>query len=194
MENTELLMHLAEIAGVFVGFGALISVRSEAIRDEEVMMIRQIVIFGITVIVAGLLPVVIASFGVKGHGLWATSAGVFLILWWGSSILNQWDLERTRVLAAIKGRARMRMEAPSVPLWLCMNAALVLILTGRLSEWEPALYLAAVVLNLLLTAGMLVYLVYLQRSSYPASVRDAAAQIEANSSARVPETKPIAKN
>ena len=27
MENTELLMHLAEIAGVFVGFGALISVQ-----------------------------------------------------------------------------------------------------------------------------------------------------------------------
>lgn len=47
METTELLMHLAEIAGVFVGFGALISIRSEATRDEEVMMIRMIVLFAI---------------------------------------------------------------------------------------------------------------------------------------------------
>ncbi|HEY5652460.1 MAG TPA: hypothetical protein VIW46_13520 [Acidimicrobiia bacterium] len=49
METTELLMHLAEIAGVFVGFGALISIRSEATRDEEVMMIRMIVLFAILV-------------------------------------------------------------------------------------------------------------------------------------------------
>jgi hypothetical protein len=192
VENAELLMHLAEIAGVFVGFGALISVRNEAIRDEEVMMIRLIVISGILVIVAGLLPVVLNGFGVADHGLWATSAGVFLILWWGSSILNRWDVERTRVLAAITSRARMRMEAPSVPLWLCMNAALVLILTGRLAEWEPALYLAAVALNLLLTAGELLYLVYLQRSSRP--VGDAAARTEADSSARDHETQPIAEH
>ena len=48
MPNAELLIHLAEIAGVFVGFGALISIRSDTTTDEyEVTMIRMIVWTGI---------------------------------------------------------------------------------------------------------------------------------------------------
>lgn len=62
------------------------------------------------------------------------------------------------------------MEIPAVPLWVSMNIALILILTGQFSDQEPALYLTAVVINLLLTAGMLVYLVYLQRRPKPAIV------------------------
>ena len=140
METTELLMHLAEIAGVFVGFGALISIRSEATRDEEVTMIRQIVLVAILVVVAALLPVMISSFGVAGHGLWVTSAGVFLVLWWASSLLNIWDFERTRVLAAVPRLARVKMEIPAAPFWLSMNVALILILTGRFPDQDPALY------------------------------------------------------
>ncbi len=191
MQNTELLMHLAEIAGVFVGFGALISIRSEAIRDEEVMMIRAIVLYGIMVVITAIFPVVISGFGVAGDGLWTMSAWVFLALWWASSILNRWDFERSRVLAAITGRTRMRMEAPAVPIWLSMNGALVLILTGRLPESEPALYLAAVALNLLLTAQMLIYLVYLQRSSRP--VGNAAPRTEADPPVRDREPQSIAE-
>lgn len=163
METTELLMHLAEIAGVFVGFGALISIRSEATGDEEVTMIRQIVLVAILVVVAALLPVMISSFGVAGHGLWVTSAGVFLVLWWASSLLNIWDFERTRVLAAVPRLARAKMEIPAAPFWLSMNFALILILTGRFPDQDPALYLTAVAANLFLTAEMLLYLVYLQR-------------------------------
>lgn len=170
MLDTDLFMHLAEIAGVFIGFGALISIRSEPTEDEEVMMIRQIVVLGIVVVTTAVFPVVISGFGATGHLLWATSAGVFLALWWGSGILNRWDRERERVLAAHTRRSRVRMEIPAVPLWVSMNIALILILTGQFSDQEPALYLTAVVINLLLTAGMLVYLVYLQRRPKPAIV------------------------
>lgn len=179
MEDVELFTHLAEIAGVFVGFGALISIRSEATRDEEVMMIRMIVLFGLLVVVAALTPVMISGFGVTGHGLWAPSAVVFLVLWWGSSVLNRWDLERTRVLATVTRRARTRMEIPAAPLWLSMNAALILILTGRLPDQEPALYLTAVTVNLVLTAGMLLYLVYLQRRPEPVPLEEAPADSDA---------------
>lgn len=165
MENAETLTHLAEIAGVFVGFGALIGIRTTEARDEEVMLIRQIVLFGIMVVVTGLTPVVMNGYGLAGHALWVTSAVVFLGLWWGSGLLNRWDFERTRVLGAVTRRARMRMEIPAVPVWLSMNVALILILTGWLPEQEPALYLTAVTLNLLLTASLLLYLVYLGRRS-----------------------------
>ncbi len=172
MENTELLIHLAEIAGVFVGFGALISIRNEATRDEEVMMIRQVVLFGILVVVVALTPVMISSFGVTGHGLWVTSTVVFLAFWWGSSMLNRWDTERTRALATVTRRARVRMETPAVPIWLSMNVALILILTGSFPDHEPALYVTAVTLNLFITAGSLLYLVYLQRRPRPAQAGD----------------------
>lgn len=192
MQHTELLLHLAEIAGVFVGFGALISIRSEAIRDEEVMMIRQIVIFGIMVVITALLPVVVSGFGVTAHGLWAPSAGVFLILFWASSVLNQWDFERTRALARVNRRTRVRMEIPAVPFWLSMHITLILILTGRFPRQESALYLVAVVLNLLITAQLLLYLVYMQRSRDPGSLEDAEAEIDAHSPAQNQETPPIA--
>lgn len=178
MQNTELLMHLAEIAGVFVGFGALISIRGEATRDEEVMMIRMIVLFGILVVVAAFAPVLISGFGVTGHGLWVTSAVVFLVLWWGSSILNRWDVERTRVLATVTRQARVRTEIPAVPLWLSMNVALILILTGLFPDQEPALYMTAVTVNLFLTAEMLLLLVYLQRRPKQAALGEAPADID----------------
>ena len=190
MVDNETLMHVAEIAGVFVGFGALIGVRSEATRDVEVMMIRQIVLSGIVVVVTALFPVMLGAFGVTGRCRWATSAGVFLVLWWGSGILNQWDLERTRVLAAITRRARLRMEIPSVPIWAFMNITLVMILTGRFVGQEPALYLAAIASNLFLTAGMLLYLVYLQRFPSPESPGGAATETEADSPAPDEETQP----
>jgi small-conductance mechanosensitive channel len=187
VENIELFTHLAEIAGVFVGFGALISIRSEASRDEEVMMIRMIVVAGIMTVVAALTPVVINGYGVTGHGLWTASATVFLALWWGSSILDRWDIERTRVMATVTLRERLRIEIPGAPSWLSMNAALILILTGRFPDQEPALYTTAVAMNLLLTAGLLLYLVYVQRR--PQSDRGVAPPDDASAGIRPPAPK-----
>jgi hypothetical protein len=54
MEEAEVLVVLAEIAGVFVGFGALIAVRSGDPSDmPEVTTIRGVLSFGIWVMVAG---------------------------------------------------------------------------------------------------------------------------------------------
>ena len=172
MLDTELLMHLAEIAGIFVGFGALIAIRSESTRDDEVSTIRQLVVLGIVVVIVAIFPVILAGFGVTGHGLWATSAGVFLVLFWGSGILNLWDVERTKYLRSITLRERMRFELPLVPLWLFMMVALVLILMGQIPELEPALYLAAVAASVVLTAATLLILVYLQRRPDPDATED----------------------
>ena len=149
-------------------------------------MIRMIVFFGILVVVAALIPVTLGGFGVSGHGLWVASSVVFLALWWGSSILNRFDFERSRVLAGVTRRARMRMEIPAIPLWLTMNVVLILILTGRFPDQEPALYLTAVAVNLVLTAGMLLYLVYLQPRPQPAALVETPAAAE--STERDPDT------
>ncbi|HSL26072.1 MAG TPA: hypothetical protein VLA54_07285 [Acidimicrobiia bacterium] len=166
MPDTELFFHLAEIAGVFVGFGALISIRSERSGDDfEVVMIRFIVWFGILVVVTALVPVILSQFSVTGHGLWVAGSVVYLVLWWGGgTVLDRMNPERTRVLTRLQGKARIRVEIPAVPMWLSAHIALVLVLLGVLPDKEPALYLTAVALALFLNALMSPYLVYRQSS------------------------------
>jgi hypothetical protein len=54
MQDTELFLSMAEIAGVFVGFGALISVRSGGPSDaHEVTYIRSVVTAAIWVVISG---------------------------------------------------------------------------------------------------------------------------------------------
>ncbi len=58
MQDADLFMELAGIAGVFVGFGALISVRAGGARDAfEIAYMRGVVSFGLLTIVAALAPV-----------------------------------------------------------------------------------------------------------------------------------------
>jgi hypothetical protein len=81
MQDTDLFLSLAEIAGVFVGFGALISVRSSGASDaHEVAYIRPVVTLAICVVVAALAPVIISRYGVTGHELWLVCSLVALCL------------------------------------------------------------------------------------------------------------------
>lgn len=53
-----LFIAIAEIAGVFVGFGALISItRRSEVDPARLGAIRAVVIAGLTVVVAALIPV-----------------------------------------------------------------------------------------------------------------------------------------
>lgn len=164
MPNAELLVHLAEIAGVFVGFGALISIRSGSTTDEyEVTMIRLIVWTGIVVVVTALFPVILVGYGIDGHGLWLLSSLVFLVLWWvGGTVMERLNPERSRYLATLPRRTRVRIEIPALLLWVPMNIALVLVLFGSFPDHEPVLYATAVALNLIMDALLLLYLVFRQ--------------------------------
>lgn len=174
MPNAELLIHLAEIAGVFVGFGALISIRSDTTKDEyEVTMIRLIVWTGIVVVLTALFPVVLANYGIGGHGLWVASSVLFLVLWWvGTWVMERLSPERSRYLATLPRRSRIRVEIPPLFLWIPMNIALVLVLFGSFPDQEPVLYVTAVALNLIMDALLLLYLVF--RQGRPQPVRQAA--------------------
>lgn len=170
MQDAELFVSLAEIAGIFVGFGALISIRTDSTSDEyEVTMIRMIVWGGIMVIVAALAPVIISHYGVTGHALWVACSLTFLVLFWGgSTVMERLNPERTRYLGSISRKERIRIEMPGVFLWLPMSIALILILVGPFPHQEPALYLTAVALALFMDALLLLYLVYRQGHPQPA--------------------------
>ena len=80
MQDADLFLSLAGIAGVFVGFGALISVRSGgASETHEVAYMRAVVWMGLMAVVAALAPVTIDRYGLADHQVWALSSVVVLV-------------------------------------------------------------------------------------------------------------------
>ena len=79
-QDTALLTAMAEIAGVFVGFGALISVtRRMEIEAAQLRLIRAVVTIGLVVVVAALMPVGLARYGIVQEYLWRVSSLIFLV-------------------------------------------------------------------------------------------------------------------
>ena len=104
--DSQLFVAMAEIAGVFVGFGALISVtRRSDIEPDQLGSIRAMVTAGLTVVVAALVPVALASYGISGQSLWFISSLVFLGLSWAVIVLSLRAPENRSLMAS---RARQR--------------------------------------------------------------------------------------
>jgi len=175
MQDTELFLSLAEIAGVFVGFGALIAVRSAGSSEAvEVAYIRSVMIGALWVVVAAFAPVTLSRYGVTGHELWLVSSLVAV-----ASFVGVWVADRltpeAREAGAAYSRAQIRAQMISNSvLVIPMVAALTLVVLGLVPNQEPALYLTAVVLGLLLAALVLLQLVLSQRR--PRTASDPAAR------------------
>jgi hypothetical protein len=161
MQDVDLFLALAEIAGIFVGFGALIALRSGATADPaEVMFVGMVVWMGVQTVAGALAPVAISRFGVTGHALWVACSVIVLALFWiGDALVMRLSPERRAILAAMPRKDRARQELVGVPFWVPMNVALVLVVLGVLPDQEAALYFAALVLLLLFDAGMVLLLV-----------------------------------
>jgi hypothetical protein len=172
MQDVDLLLSLAEIAGIFVGFGALIALRSGATADPaEVAFVGMVVWIGIQVVAGALAPVAISRFGVTGHALWLTCSVMVLALFWiVDELVKRLSPERRAILDAMPRKVRARQELIGVPFWLPMNIALVLIVLGVLPVHEEALYFAALVLLLLFDASLVLLVVITGAAAWKAPV------------------------
>jgi hypothetical protein len=161
MQDVELFLSLAEVAGIFVGFGALIALRSGATADPaEVVFVGMVVWMGVQTVAGALAPVAISRFGVTGHALWLTCSVIVLAIFWiGDELVKRLSPERQAILAAMPRKVRARQELIGVPFWLAMNLALVLVVLGVLPDHEAALYFAALVLLLMFDAGLVLLVV-----------------------------------
>jgi hypothetical protein len=174
MQDVDLFLALAEIAGIFVGFGALIALRSGATADPaEVMFVGMVVWMGVQAVAGALAPVAISRFGVTGHALWLTCSVIVLALFWiGDELVKRLSPERQAILAAMPRKARARQELMGVPFWLPMTIALILVVLGVLPDYEEALYFAALVILLLSTAAAVLLLVITGAAAWKAPVND----------------------
>lgn len=157
---------IAEIAGVFVAFAALISVTGrDEVAGEQVAQVRAVVTIGLVVIVAALVPVGLAGYGVSARALWFSSAAVFLAVVWVVIALS---------LRRPENRALTLAQARSTP-WLAgvfwgvlevaIQVPLLLVLLPVLPEQAPALYTTALVVHLFQAAFVLAQVVYARTGS-----------------------------
>jgi hypothetical protein len=160
MQDADLLVALAGIAGVFVGFGALISARDA--DASELWLIRNVVNGGLMVVAAALVPVVIARYDLVGHELWRLCSLIVLALDWAVIILLHTRREHMAMQAIQTRAARAALSSTMLFLEVPAQIALILVVLGMFPDVEPALYLTAVVLLLFEAAVILVMLVYTQ--------------------------------
>lgn len=166
MQDTDLFLSLAEIAGVFVGFGALIAIRSGAAMEaDEISSLRWVMSSAIWVVIAALTPILISRYGVAGHELWLACSLLALILLAIVTIVTARAPENLADLAATMASTSRREIALVMgsTLWLPMAllvAALALTALGPFPDQEPALYLTAVGLGLFMGALHLFVMVF----------------------------------
>ena len=174
MQDADLFMELAGIAGVFVGFGALIAVRSGGPTEpREVAPMRGVVSTGVLTVMAALYPVTLGFFDLAQHQVWALSSALFLA---GAVVMYAVILQTPEYRAMLAQEAEAA-RASSRGRWyvvfrdVVLNALLMLamvlipivILLGVAPELEAGLYFALVVLALFEAAWMLLLLVFAQR-------------------------------
>ncbi len=179
MQDADLLVQLAGIAGVFVGFGALISARSGGPSEAgEVSGIRWVVSLGIWVVIAALAPIIVSRYDITGHELWLVCSLLALVLFAVMFALNARSPENLAERAATFAgtpRATAMVVAQAVPtVWLptvSIVLALALVVLGLFPDQAPALYLTVVAVGLFGAALSLLLLVFLQGHQSAASDR-----------------------
>jgi hypothetical protein len=159
--GTDLFLSLAEIAGVFVGFGAPIAVRSGGVMAAgEINDIRWVVTAAIWTVIAALEPIVVSAYGATGHELWLRCSIVALAFLLVMTVVFSLTPENRAELADnLANTPHALIVAVMVPtFWLPFGLvllALAVIVLGLLPGQEAALYLTAVALGLLMSALML---------------------------------------
>ena len=152
-QNVEIFIGIAHIAGIFVGFEALISATHQ--KGDE--MIRGIVTVGLMTIIAALVPIGLGSYGLSGHSLWFLSSLIYLCLNWTVIILSLRMPENREII-------RSQTKASSILFWLIfevpLELPLILTVIGLFPHLEQAFYITALLFNLFSAAYVLSQIVY----------------------------------
>ena len=161
-QTLDFAISIAEISGVFVGFGVLIgAVQSrDVVAPEKKALAQSVSMLGIVTLLAALVPANLHAFGLSGHALWFYSTIGFelLVLFGFLAALSRSDFREFGPL----NRKRWPVFAVVfwVPLELSLQASFLLILFGFFPEKANALYLFALFVNLGEAASLLTLLVF----------------------------------
>jgi hypothetical protein len=165
MQDADLFMELAGISGVFVGFGALIAVRSGGVSDVfEVAWMRGVVSIGLVAVLAALAPVVISRYGLTDHEVWALSSVLFLAAFIGTFLVNNLSPEaRAEEADPVRRSVKVARLVIWVPSMSFLFLAPIAIALGLAPAHEEALYFTLVAVALAWCAMAILLLVFAGR-------------------------------
>ena len=164
MQDADLFMELAGIAGVFVGFGALIAVRSVGASDVfEVVWMRGVVALGLAAALAALAPVVISRYGLTEHEVWALSSILLLVGFVGALALGNLTPEARVAEDPVPTSIKVARFAVWLPSMIVLLLSPIAIALGVAPVPEAALYFTLVALGLFWSAICLLMLVFTGR-------------------------------
>jgi hypothetical protein len=169
MQDADLLVQLAGIAGVFVGFGALISVRSGGPTEpQDIALMRAVVSTGLLAVVAALVPVTLGRYDLSEHQVWALSSALVLVGFLGTIAAMARTPEYGVGMATRRpGRLGLVEDSVETVAWLLFMAVLLLgpivLMLGLAPDLEAALYVTMVTLLLGLAGWSLLILVFAER-------------------------------
>jgi hypothetical protein len=136
VSDFELFIAIAEIAGIFIGFGALISVtRGDEIAPDQLARLRGVVTIGLTVIVVALIPIGISRYGFADHPLWFFSSLIYLSINW-AGIISGFRKEENRQFLTVEVQTKL---VQTVFFWLLLEIPLQVPLILTLLGWYPTL-------------------------------------------------------
>ncbi len=161
MVEVEVFIGIAHIAGIFIGFEALIgAIRKNDVDAKHLGHIRSVVTVGLVAIVAALIPIGFQAYGISGHLLWFLCGLVFFTL---NLIVLLLSLRKTENRKLISTQMR---EKPLITIlfWvlleLPLQVPLILIFTGVFPELEAGFYITSLLFNMFQAAFVLGQLVY----------------------------------
>jgi hypothetical protein len=146
--DTDTLLAIAEIAGVFVGFAALVTFIAHRTDDDnryvDVFNLINVVLTSVVVIVGALVPVALDRYGFSEATVWRVSSGLLFVVNW-SHILYV-----SRVTLGYR-LAHSQRRGLSIAVWALepvYQLSLVLCIAGIWPDLGPAFYLTALVVAL----------------------------------------------
>jgi len=148
--DIDTLLAIAEIAGVFVGFAALVTFiahrrdSDERHVDFDIFNLVNVVLTSVVVILGALLPVALSRYGISETTVWRASSGILFAINWGQIIYV------SRVTLGYRS-AHSQGRRLSIAVWALepvYQLSLLLCIAGVWSSLEPAFYLTALVVAL----------------------------------------------
>ena len=139
------LFAIAEIAGVFIGFAALVTVvasRSEGEgRLEDTFKLAHVVLINVMIITAALFPVVLNRYGLASSAVWRISSGFLIAV----NLMQTLYLSRTTQGYRSAFSQRRTLGLAILSLSPFFHIPLLMCIFGIKQNLAPALFLTAIV-------------------------------------------------
>jgi len=154
IDHVSLSYTVAQIAGIFVGFGALIALTTpKGVSKTQKDLLTLCVMIGLFVIVAAILPILLMAFGIAHNQVWFLSAAIILIFDWATI----WP--QRGMLQDVIRRRNLGEMIFAFGVEAAVQLPLILILLPVFSAQSAALYSATLCISLFQAAMTLMSLV-----------------------------------